>query len=116
MLLLAIQDSTSTCALEYAMRWLWRMRNSPFGLPDIVVMENPPGLRTVKEAGTGEATMKRLYAEIKKLGYCSVSHRDVHCASFGDPTQRVRCAMWAGKTCDVRHMSLPQVGVQPHRS
>jgi hypothetical protein len=105
-----LQDDTGTYALEYAYQWLLRMARSEFGLPEVVILENPPGLKTVREDGSVKYMLGGMYHNFaKELGCRYICHREVHCGSWGGATQRKRLTVWVGVQTDVRHMALAQV-------
>jgi site-specific DNA-cytosine methylase len=92
-----VQDSTGTPALEFAYRWCEMMSQSRYGMPDVIVLENPPGIKTVREDGSLRYMLEGMYARFRKMGAKTIDHREVHCASFGNGTDRVRITVWVGR-------------------
>jgi hypothetical protein len=94
------------------------MSGSKFGLPGIILMENPPGIKTVMEDGASKYMLSGIYEFFAVDLKCqSITHREIHCASFphspdascSAPTARRRMVIWIGVNVDVRGMSLAEV-------
>lgn len=104
-----MQDAVGSCTLDMAFDWLAKMAASRYSLPGCVILENPKGLTSCVNSGTGEFTLLSIYRDLKHLGYTSIAHRTIHCASFGQPTSRERVLVVAGIDVDARQVLLSQV-------
>lgn len=104
-----VQNETGTKALQWFLDWLERRSHTIDALPQLLVMENPPGVNSCQEGGDGEHTLRIIYRNLSDMGYTSIGHRTIHCATFGDPTMRRRVIIMAGMHTDVRPILLAQV-------
>jgi site-specific DNA-cytosine methylase len=104
-----VQSAKGTSAVNEFFRWLRDMAASAVGLPECLLLETPVGFLSVKEGGSGESTMWGLYRDLRESGYGYIAHRTVHCACFGDPTNRERVIIMAGVYCDMRPIVLSEV-------
>lgn len=98
-----------TCTLDYAIEWLRSMAVSVYSLPGCVVLENPPGLLSSEDHGTNTLTLWGIYRDLSAMGYKSIAHRVIHCASFGEPTARKRVIVIAGTDVNAMQVLLSRV-------